>query len=51
MVVVSVRETNCATAYAEQLASDDARQVMVGIALSYVALAQMADRRGVERRR
>ena len=36
---------------AEQLASDDARQIMLGIALSYVAVAQMADKRGVERRR
>jgi hypothetical protein len=36
---------------AEQLASDDARQIMLGIALSYVALAQMAEKRGVERRR
>jgi hypothetical protein len=35
---------------AEQLASDDARQIMLGIALGYVALAQMADKRSVERR-
>jgi hypothetical protein len=35
---------------AEQLASAEAKRIMLGIAVSYVALAQIADERGKARR-
>lgn len=36
---------------AEQLAKPEAKRIMLGIAVSYVALAQMADERDKGRRR
>jgi hypothetical protein len=37
-------------ALADQLANPEGKQIMLGIAVSYVALAQLADERVAERR-